>query len=119
MTRPRSVREADVAGKRVLVRSDLNVPLDDGEVADDTRIRASRPRRRTSSTGVRRMSPCAHLGRPKGHDPALAMAPVEARLRELLPDDRLEVLENTRFEAGETTNDPAIARIARRGQTRT
>ncbi len=53
---------------------------------------------------------CSHLGRPKGPDPAFAMAPVAARLRELLPDDRVTVLENTRFDPGETKNDPESAR---------
>jgi 3-phosphoglycerate kinase len=53
---------------------------------------------------------CSHLGRPKGPDPAFSIEPVRARLRELLPDERLEVLENTRFDAGETKNDPAFAR---------
>jgi 3-phosphoglycerate kinase len=53
---------------------------------------------------------CSHLGRPKGEDPAFSMRPVEERLRELLPDDRLTVLDNTRFNPGETTNDPAFAR---------
>jgi phosphoglycerate kinase len=111
MHRPRSVRDADVAGKRVLVRSDLNVPLDDGRVADDMRIRASLPTlQHVLDNGAAQVTVCSHLGRPKGHDPAFAMAPVEARLRELLPDDRLEVLENTRFDAGETANDPETAR---------
>jgi 3-phosphoglycerate kinase len=53
---------------------------------------------------------CSHLGRPKGEDPAFSMRPVEERLRELLPDERLKVLENTRFHPGETKNDPAFAR---------
>src|SRR5438067_1484549 len=53
---------------------------------------------------------CSHLGRPKGEDPAFSMKPVEARLRELLPDDRIRVLENTRFNPGETKNDPEFAR---------
>ncbi len=111
MHRPRSVREADVAGKRVLVRSDLNVPLEAGEVADDTRIRASVPTlQHVLDGGAAQVLVCSHLGRPKGPDPAFALAPVAARLRELLPDDRLEVLENTRFDAGETTNDPGTAR---------
>ncbi|HEX2497040.1 MAG TPA: phosphoglycerate kinase [Gaiellaceae bacterium] len=110
MRKTRSVRDADVAGKRVLVRADLNVPLEDGRVADDTRIRAALPtlelllERDASEVAV-----CSHLGRPKGRDPAFAMAPVEARLRELLDDDRLAVLENTRFDPGETKNDPAFA----------
>ena len=108
---PRSVRDADVAGKRVLVRADLNVPLEDGKVADDTRIRASLPTLRyLLEQGAAQVAVCSHLGRPKGPDPAFAMAPVEARLRELLPDERLTVLENTRFHPGETKNDPEFAR---------
>jgi phosphoglycerate kinase len=108
---PRSVREADVGGKRVLVRADLNVPLEDGRVADDTRIEASLPTLRwLLEHGAAEVAVCSHLGRPKGPDPAYAMAPVEARLRELLPDDRLRVLENTRFDPGETKNDPRFAR---------
>jgi phosphoglycerate kinase len=107
---PRSVRGADVGGKRVLVRSDLNVPLEDGRVADDTRIKASLPtlqhllERDAASVQV-----CSHLGRPKGPDPAFSMEPVRARLRELLPDERIEVRENTRFDSGETKNDPEFA----------
>src|SRR6266700_4036410 len=109
--RPRSVRDVDVAGKRVLVRSDLNVPLEGGRVADETRIQASLPTLRLllqrDAAGVR---VCSHLGRPKGPDPAFTIEPVRARLRELLPDERIEVLENTRFNPGETKNDPAFAR---------
>ena len=111
MTSPRSVRDADVAGKRVLVRSDLNVPLVDGKVADDTRIRASMPTLQLLlACGAEEIVVCSHLGRPEGEDPALAIKPVEARLHELLPDDRIRVLENTRFNPGETKNDPAFAR---------
>jgi phosphoglycerate kinase len=108
---PRSVESADVAGRRVLVRCDLNVPLEGGRVADDTRIRAAVPTlrlvldRRAAEVVV-----CSHLGRPKGPDPAFAIAPVAARLAELVPDERIRVLENTRFLSGETTNDPDTAR---------
>ena len=110
MTRPRSVRGADVAGKRVLVRSDLNVPLEDGRIADDTRITASLPTLRLLlDRSAAEVAVCSHLGRPKGPDPAFAMTPVAARLRELLPDERLRVLENTRFDPGETKNDPESA----------
>ncbi|HXV02625.1 MAG TPA: phosphoglycerate kinase [Gaiellaceae bacterium] len=111
MRKPRSVRDADVAGKRVLVRADLNVPLEGGQVADDTRIRAALPtlelllEREAAEVAV-----CSHLGRPKGPDPAYAMAPVEARLHELVPGERVAVLENTRFDARETKNDPEFAR---------
>ena len=111
MRRPRSVRDADVAGKRVLVRSDLNVPLDDGRVADDTRIRASLPTLQLLlERDADRVTVCSHLGRPKGEDPQFSLAPVRARLRELLDDERLDVLENTRFDPGETKNNPAVAR---------
>jgi phosphoglycerate kinase len=109
--RPRSVREAEVAGKRVLVRADLNVPLEDGHVADDTRIRASLPTLQLLlDSGASEIAVCSHLGRPKGLDPAFAMTPVANRLRDLLPDDRVRVLENTRFDPGETKNDPESAK---------
>ena len=111
MRRARSVRDADVAGKRVLVRADLNVPLEDGRVADDTRIRAALPTLELLlERGASEVAVCSHLGRPKGRDPAYAMAPVETRLRELLDDKRLVVLENTRFDSGETKNDPGFAK---------
>ena len=105
------MRDADVEDKRVLVRADLNVPLEDGRVADDTRIQAATPTlkmllaRNTAAVTV-----CSHLGRPKGPEPAFSMRPVEARLRELLPDERIRVLENTRFDPGETKNDSEFAR---------
>jgi phosphoglycerate kinase len=109
--RPRSIRDADVAGKRVLVRADLNVPLEDRRVADDTRIRASLPTLRLLlDRGAAGVVVCSHLGRPKGEDPAFSMRPVEARLQELLPDERIRVLENTRFNPGETKNDEEFAR---------
>jgi phosphoglycerate kinase len=108
---PRSVENADVDGKVVLVRSDLNVPLEDGRVADDTRIRASLPTLQLLlDGGAWEVRVASHLGRPKGPDEKYAMAPVRERLRELLPDDRVTVLENTRFNPGETKNDPAFAR---------
>jgi phosphoglycerate kinase len=108
---PRSVETADVAGKRVLVRADLNVPLEDGAVADDTRIRAAVPTiRLLLDRDAAKVVVCSHLGRPKGPDPAFAIAPVAARLAELVADDRLRVLENTRFDPGETKNHPDTAR---------
>jgi phosphoglycerate kinase len=111
MRLPRSVELADVSGKAVLVRSDLNVPLEDGRVADDTRIRAALPTLRLLlGRGAREVRVCSHLGRPKGPDPVFAMAPVAERLRSLLDDERIHVLENARFNAGETKNDPAFAR---------
>src|SRR4051794_32381941 len=112
MRRPRSVREADVGGKRVLVRADLNVPLDDGRVADDTRIRAALPTLRLLlERGAGEVIVCSHLGRPKGADPAFAIAPVAERLCELLAaNGRMRVLENTRFDPRETANDPELAK---------
>jgi phosphoglycerate kinase len=99
-----------VAGKHVLVRSDLNVPLEADRVADDTRIAASLPTlRHLLERGASKVFVCSHLGRPKGPDPAYAMAPVAARLRELLADERVDVLENTRFDPGETKNEPETA----------
>jgi phosphoglycerate kinase len=93
------------------VRADLNVPLEDGRVADDTRIHASLPTLRyLLEHDAASVAVCSHLGRPKGPVPAFSMEPVRHRLRELLPDERVEVLENTRFDAGETKNDPAFAR---------
>jgi phosphoglycerate kinase len=111
MRLPRSVRNADVDGKRVLVRADLNVPLEDGHVADDTRIRAALPTLQLLlERGASRIRVCSHLGRPKGEDPAFRIEPVRERLRSLVPDERIEVLENTRFHPGETKNDPGLAR---------
>jgi phosphoglycerate kinase len=109
--RPRSVRDAAVGGKRVLVRADLNVPLEEGRVADDTRIRASLPTLQLLlQRDAQRVTVCSHLGRPKGEDPQYSMRPVRERLLQLLGDERLQVLENTRFNPGETTNDPEFAR---------
>jgi phosphoglycerate kinase len=110
---PRSVRDADVAAKTVLVRSDLNVPLEDGRVADDTRIKASLPTLRLLlERRAREVRVCSHLGRPKTDDDRAkySMQPVRARLRELVPDERLTVLENTRFDPRETKNDDGFAR---------
>jgi phosphoglycerate kinase len=110
---PRSVEQADVADRVVLVRADLNVPLDDGRVADDARIRASLPTLQLlldrSASEVR---VCSHLGRPKNDEDRarFAIEPVRTRLRELLPDERVTVLENTRFDPGETRNDERFAR---------
>jgi phosphoglycerate kinase len=108
---PRSVRDADVEGKPVLVRADLNVPLEDGRVADDTRIRAALPTLQLLlERGAAEVIVCSHLGRPKRPDPEFAIAPVADRLRELLgADGRVRVLENTRFDPRETANDPEFA----------
>jgi len=127
-----SVRDAEVAGKRVLVRVDFNVPLDGGRVADDTRIRAALPTIELLRERGAALILVSHLGRPKGNiDPALSMRPAGERLGELLgaavkqapavigdevetmtaglsPGDVL-LLENVRFEPGETANYPGLA----------
>ena len=99
----RSVEAADVRGKSVLVRADLNVPLANG--ASPTTRASARPCRRCSlllDRGAARVTVCSHLGRPKTEADrlTLSMAPVAERVRELVPDDRVHVLENTRFHAG-------------------
>ena len=113
MRAPRSVREADVSGRVVLVRSDLNVPLEDGRVADDARIRASLPTLELLlERGAAAVRVCSHLGRPRTEEDRarFSIDPVRKHLAGLLPDERIEVLENTRFDPGETANDEAFAR---------
>ena len=117
--RPRSVRDADVAGKRVLVRVDFNVPLEDGRVADDTRIRGALPTiDLLLAGGAAQIVLVSHLGRPDAHpDPRYSLRPVATRLGELLardvvfddPGAPLVLLENTRFHAGETENATGYA----------
>jgi phosphoglycerate kinase len=109
--KPRSIRDAEVAGKRVLVRADLNVPLEGRRVADDTRIRAALPTLELLLDGdAVEVRVASHLGRPHRPDPEYSMRPVAEHLRTLLDDARVQVLENTRFNPGETKNDPAFAR---------
>jgi len=94
----------------VLVRSDLNVPLEDGRIADETRIRASLPTLQLLlERDAKEVTVCSHLGRPKGEDPAFSLHRVADRLQQLISDDRLNVLENTRFNAGETKNETGFA----------
>lgn len=110
---PRSVEAADVGGKVVLVRADLNVPLEDGRIADDARIRGSLPTLRLLlDRGAKDVRVASHLGRPKTEEDRAqcSMAPVRAKLEELLDDDRVTVLENTRFDPRETANDASFAR---------
>jgi 3-phosphoglycerate kinase len=126
LQRRRSVRDAEVGGKRVLVRADLNVPLDEGAVADETRIRGALPTiDLLLERGAAGVDVCSHLGRPKdGPDPKLSLRPVAERLADLLghdvgfeePGARVNVLENTRFHAGETKNDPGYARELANGR---
>ncbi|MDJ0850226.1 MAG: phosphoglycerate kinase [Myxococcota bacterium] len=122
-----------VKGKRVFVRADLNVPLKDGAIADDTRVRASLPTLRRLLDAGARVAVASHLGRPKGQRvPEMSLRPVAGRLAELagvgvsfcedcvgeraeravadLGDGQLLLLENLRFHAGETGNDPDFAR---------
>ncbi|MFC0081128.1 phosphoglycerate kinase [Aciditerrimonas ferrireducens] len=108
----------EVAGRSVLVRADLNVPLvEDASgrltVADDFRLRATLPTVQWLIERGARVTLCTHLGRPAGRpDPRLSVAPVRDRLRELLGDGPVEVLENLRFDPGEEANDPAfVARL--------
>ena len=94
-------------GKRVLLRADFNVPLRDGEIADDLRIRAALPTIEWLVGRGAHVVACTHLGRPKGTaDPRYSVEPVRARLAELAPG--VELLENLRFDPGEEGNDPAF-----------
>ena len=129
----RTVRELEVTtGESVLARVDFNVPLENGRVVDDTRIRAALPTIELLLEKGTRLVLCSHLGRPKGYDPETSLSPVCERLGELIaapvhqapevvgPEvrrgvDRLDpgsvlLLENTRWERGETENDPSLAR---------
>jgi phosphoglycerate kinase len=98
-------------GKRVLLRADFNVPLQDGEITDDLRIRAAVPTIEWLQQQGATVVACSHLGRPKGKpDPRYSMEPVRARLAEVAPG--VELLENLRFDPGEEANDPAfVARL--------
>jgi phosphoglycerate kinase len=108
--------DVDVDGLPVLVRSDLNVPIDGGEVGDDFRIRSALPTLERLVAGGADVTVCSHLGRPKGVDPELSLRPVAARMAELTEYEVgfetggvITVLENTRFLDGETSNDTATA----------
>jgi len=105
----------DLAGKRVLVRTDFNVPLRDGIITDDLRIRAALPTIEWLQAAGAEVTACSHLGRPKGApDPRWSMDPVRERLAELAPG--VALLENLRFDPGETANDPAFVRQLIEGQ---
>ena len=100
-----------LAGKRVLLRADFNVPIRDGRITDDLRIRAALPTIQWLQEQGATVTACTHLGRPKGTpDPKYSLDPVRAQLAELAPG--VELLENLRFDAGEEGNDPAfVARL--------
>ncbi|MCY3647576.1 MAG: phosphoglycerate kinase [Chloroflexi bacterium] len=129
-----TVRDINVQGERVLLRADLNVPLDDGAVADDTRIRESLPTIQYLTQGGASVLVCSHLGRPRGERNAdLSLAPVGERLAELLGQPvafaedcigppavevaqglgagDVALLENLRFHAGEEANDRIFAAV--------
>ena len=128
-----SIRDLDLAGKRVFIRVDFNVPLDGAKVTDETRIRETLPTLRLAIERGARLVLASHLGRPKGkRDPKYSLAPVAARLRELLGkpvefasdcvgadaeakskalrDGDVLLLENVRFHAEEEANDPEFSR---------
>ncbi len=125
----KKMTDLDLKGKRVLIRADLNVPIKDGEVTSDTRIRASVPTiRQALAQGARAVMVMSHLGRPKEgeYDPQYSLAPVARRLSELLDQpvrliqdwiDGVEtkpgevvLLENVRFLKGEKKNDPELGK---------
>lgn len=97
----------DLSGKSVLVRADFNVPISDGHITDDLRIRAAVPTLRYLLEAGASVTACTHLGRPKGEpDPTYSVEPVRAKLAEWLPE--VTLLDNLRFDPGETANDPAF-----------
>jgi phosphoglycerate kinase len=112
-----------VDGKRVLVRVDFNVPLENGSITDDTRIDAALPTLERLREAGARLLLVSHLGRPKDREPELSLRPVAERLSRMLdaevelapdldhvPDGDLVMLENIRYEPGETKNDPELAK---------
>jgi phosphoglycerate kinase len=120
----RTLDDLDVDGKRVLVRVDFNVPLDDDQnITDDARIRGALPTLKELREKGARLVLLSHLGRPKGRDPKLSLKPAAERLSDLLgepveladdldnvPDADIVMVENVRFLDGETKNDPELAK---------
>ena len=105
----------DVSGKRVLVRTDFNVPLDNGEIRDELRIREAIPTLKYLVDNGAVVTACSHLGRPKGKvDDKYSLTPVRKRLNELLPEVKL--LDNLRFDPGEESNDPEFVHKLVEGQ---
>ena len=105
----------DVDGRRVLLRADFNVPIDNGVIIDDFRIRAALPTIEWLTARGATVTACTHLGRPDGApDPEYSVEPVRHRLAELAPG--VELLDNLRFDPGETANDPAFVQKLIEGQ---
>ena len=95
----------DISGKRVLVRTDFNVPLDNGIIRDDLRIREAIPTLKYLVDNGAEVTACTHLGRPKGKfDEKYSLKPIRVRLNEILPG--IKLLDNLRFNSGEEANDP-------------
>lgn len=118
MMRYQRIEDLDVEGRTVLVRSDLNVPIEDGEISDDFRIVSAIPTYQLLLEKGAQVRVCSHLGRPEGRDPSLSLRPVAEWIARVMgrdvrfddDDADLTVLENTRFREGETSNDPETAR---------
>jgi phosphoglycerate kinase len=120
----RTLDDLEVEGKRVLVRVDFNVPLDHGRITDDARIQAALPTlRELREKGAAKLVLLAHLGRPKDREPEFSLKPAAERLAELLetevelapnldepPDVAVVMMENVRYEPGETKNDEELAK---------
>ncbi|MCH1435765.1 MAG: phosphoglycerate kinase, partial [Acidimicrobiales bacterium] len=112
---PRLEDLGDLDGKSVLVRADFNVPISDGVITDDLRIRAAIPTLRFLVEAGAKVTACSHLGRPKGEpDPTYSVEPVRAKLAEWVPE--VSLLDNLRFDPGETANDPAFVQRLIDGQ---
>ena len=112
---PRLEDLGDLDGKSVLVRADFNVPISDGVITDDLRIRAAIPTLRYLIEAGAKVTACSHLGRPKGEpDPMYSVEPVRAKLAEWVPE--VSLLDNLRFDPGETANDPAFVQKLIDGQ---
>ena len=127
----KTIRDIDLSGQRALVRVDFNVPLDNGRITDNSRIRAALPTIRALLEGGASVILCSHLGRPKGHDPALSLQPIASELESLLGSPvqfasdcvgpevksaaqalspgQVLLLENLRFHEEEEKNDPGFA----------
>lgn len=112
---PRLEDLGDLDGKSVLVRADFNVPVSDGQITDDLRIRAAIPTLRYLIGAGANVTVCTHLGRPKGEpDPKYSVEPVREKLAEWVPE--VTLLDNVRFNPGETANDPAFVQTLIEGQ---